>query len=72
MYTSQTWVKYIIALDSNVFTLLSMSSVLIPMIYFEKVQTPPSGPLGWFNCTRQDQSNQKVFESKTITYFTQV
>ena len=52
----QTWVKYIIALDQILFyALLSLSGVLEPMKYSQKVQAMPSGLSGWISCPRQDQ-----------------
>ena len=38
-----------------------------PMTYSQKVQTPPSGPLGWLNCIRQDQSSTgKYLDTKQL------
>ena len=36
------------------YTLPSLSGVLKPIKYSQKVQALPSGPLTWLNCTRQD------------------
>ena len=47
-----------------------MSGILEPMKYSQKVQTPPSGPLGCLNYSRQ--GHIKLFEAKAIIYLSQV
>ena len=77
--TSATWkqtgVKYIIVLHSNSFLcltgvlepikyyLMSLSDVLEPMEYSQKVQTPPSGPLAQLY---QARSQQKYLNPKQL------
>ena len=73
------WVQYLgylgtqlvlIGFDSNTFLNFTELFWYYVMIFSQKVQTPSFGPLGWFNCTRQEDqsSTDKYLNPKTITY----
>lgn len=52
----QTWVNYIIVLDSSTF----LQFTALCLVYRNLVQTPPSGP-GWLSCTGPDQSSTEQY-----------
>ena len=68
VYTSHTWVKYVIVLDSNTFLCFTE---LICQVYWNQWKKYRPGFLVLLHQARSVEHG-KVFQSKTITYFTQV